>query len=183
MASSPKTKRRIGRWIFLGLLLAAVVWVIASGNPFAQGIRTFAGGKHDQSVLANSFTVSPRGIRYYKFSLPEGSKNVSIVGQFTAKAEGSAEAGSTDGDNTIEVYVLSDIGFAAWQRGNAESSVYQSGRVAQGAVQADMPAGAGTYYVVFSNRFSTSTAKNVNATVSLHYKSWLSGLFAKTKPQ
>jgi hypothetical protein len=183
MSSPPKKKRHLGRWIFLGLLLAAIIWVVASGNPFAQGIRTFAGGKHDQSVLANLFTVSAHGIRYYKFSLPEGSKNVSIVGQFTATAERGAEVGSTDGDNTIEVYVLSDTAFAAWQRGNAESSVYQSGRVAQGVVQADMPAGAGVYYLVFSNRFSSSSAKNVNATASLHYKSWLSGLFGKSTPR
>jgi hypothetical protein len=40
-------------------------------------------------------------------------------------------------------------------------------------MQADLPAGAGVYYLVFSNKFSSKAAKSVNATVLLRYKSWL----------
>lgn len=184
-AGAKQKKRPLLRWIFVLLLLAFIVWVVSSDNPFAQGIQEFAGWKHDQSVLSEPFTVSAHNLRYYKFSLPEGSTNVAIVGEFTAapesaKAHGAAQASAPD-DNNIEVYVLSESAFAVWQRGYATSSVYESGRVSQGKAQADLPAGAGIYYLVFNNRFSPKTGKSVSATFSLHYKSWLPEWFRRTK--
>ena len=122
--------------------------------------------------------MTGHNFRYYKFDLPEGSTNVSIMGQFAVspaeKKAGSAKAntGETE-DSDVEVYVLSEPAFAVWQNGYATSSVYESGRVPQGTMQADLPAGAGVYYLIFSNKFSPKTAKSVNATVLLRYKSWL----------
>ena len=171
--SPPKKKRRWGRWIALALFLAALVWVVNSDNPFAQGIQELAGFKHDQSILANPFTLTPHNIRYYKFALPQGSTNVSIIGQFSAAAERAKGADAKNIDNSIEVYVLNEAAFAVWQNGYAATSVYESGRVAQGTIQAALPAGAGIYYLVFNNKFSPKATKNVNATVSLRYKSWL----------
>ena len=84
-------------------------------------------------------------------------------------------------DNDVEVYVLNEAAFAVWQNGYATSSVYESGRVAQGTMQADLPAGAGVYYLIFSNKFSSKTAKNINGTVVLRYKSWLPESFRRTK--
>jgi len=179
--SPPKKKRRWGRWAALALLLAALVWVVNSDNPFAQGIQELAGFKHDQSILANPFSLTAHNFRYYKFALPQGSTNVSIIGQFSAMAERSKGADAKNVDNDIEVYVLNEAAFAVWQNGYATSSVYESGRVAQGAIQADLPAGAGIYYLVFNNKFSSKTAKSVNATVSLRYKSWLPEWFRRTK--
>ena len=34
-------------------------------------------------------------------------------------------------------------------------------------MQAELPAGAGVYYLIFSNKFSPKTAKSVNASVLL----------------
>jgi len=79
------------------------------------------------------------------------------------------------------VYVLSEAAFAVWQNGYAATSVYESGRVAEGTIQAELPAGAGIYYLVFNNKFSPKTAKNVTATVSLRYKSWLPEWFRRSK--
>jgi hypothetical protein len=177
----PRRKRRVLLWVLLALLLAVIVWVIASDNPFAQGIQEIAGWKHDQTVLENPFSVSAHSFRYYKFSLPEGSLNVAIVGQFAAAADesrGTARKEKTgdkdkNADNAIEVYVLSEPAFTVWQNGYATSSVFESGRVAEGKVQADLPAGAGIYYLVFNNKFAPSTAKAIRATVLLRYKSWL----------
>jgi len=78
-------------------------------------------------------------------------------------------------DNDIEVYVLSEPAFAVWQNGYAPSSVYQSGRVSKGTLQADLPAGAGVYYLIFSNKFATRDAKSVTANVLLRYKTWMPG--------
>lgn len=44
-------------------------------------------------------------------------------------------------------------------------------------MQADLPAGAGVYYLVFSNKFSTGMGKTVEATALLRYKSWLPAWF------
>jgi hypothetical protein len=48
-------------------------------------------------------------------------------------------------------------------------------------VQADVPAGAGIYYLVFSNKSAPKTAKSVHANVLLRYKSWLPEWFRRMK--
>lgn len=183
----PKSKRRLISLVLLfGLLLAGITWVASSDNPFAQGLQELAGWKHDQPILGTPFSVSAHSFRYYKFSLPEGSLNVAIVGQFTASGDprNAAHKDKTkdgDADNNIEVYVLSEPAFAVWQNGFAASAVYESGKVSQGTVQADLPAGAGIYYLVFSNKFSAKTQKNVTANVALRYKSWLPDWYRSVK--
>lgn len=178
-------KRRIILWVLLGLFLGAILWAATSESPFAQGIQELVGWKHDQTILETPFSVSAHNFRYYKFALPEGSTNVSMVGQFTAASaekKASAQPSASDGeDNDVEVYVLSEPAFAVWQNGYATSSVYESGRVSQGSVQADLPTGAAVYYLIFSNKFSSKAAKNVNATVLLRYKSWLPESFRRLK--
>jgi hypothetical protein len=53
--------------------------------------------------------------------------------------------------------------------------------VSEGKVQAELPAGAGIYYLVFSNKFAPKTTKNINASVLLRYKSWLPEWFRRMK--
>lgn len=179
-----KPKRHYVRWTLLALFLVALVWAATSDNPWAQGLQELAGFKHDQEVLDNSFTVTPHNFRYYKFALPEGSVNVSIIGQFSAQADQAANRTNAKGeadDNGIEVYVLSEEAFAVWQNGYAASSVYESGKTTQGKVEAELPAGAGIYYLIFSNKSSQKTAKNIQASISLRYKSWLPEWFRRMK--
>jgi len=174
----PRRKPRIFIWILVGLLLGIISYVAISDDPFAQGLQELVGWKHDQAILDTPVSVSPHSFRYYKFSLPEGSVNVSIVGQFATaspppKKPANPKAKPEDSDNDIEVYVLSEPAFAVWQNGYATSSVYESGRVQKGELQSELPAGAGIYYLVFSNKFSLKAPKTVNATVLLRYKSWV----------
>ena len=183
----PRLKKgRIALGVLLGVCLGAILWAATSESPFAQAVQEFVGWKHDQTILETPFSVSARNFRYYKFDLPEGSMNVSIVGQFTSsstekKSPGTKSPAADGEDNDIEGYVLSEPAFAVWQNGYATSSVYESGRVSQGTIQADLPAGGGVYYLVFSNKFSSRSAKNINATVLLRYKSWLPGSFRRIK--
>jgi ribosomal protein L40E len=175
--TQPRRKPRIFLWILLALLLGVVAWVAISDDPFAQGMQEVIGWKHDQTILETPFSVSAHNFRFYKFDLPEGSVNVSIVGQFATTTSSDKKApkakDSADSDGDIEVYVLSEPAFAVWQNGYATSSVYESGRVSKGEMQAELPAGAGVYYLVFSNKFSAKSAKNINSTVLLRYKSWV----------
>jgi hypothetical protein len=68
--------------------------------------------------------------------------------------------------------VLTDAAFAVWSSGYSTPSLYESGLTSGTAINASLPAGAGVYHLVFSNKAS-SRAKNVHATVLLRYKSWM----------
>jgi len=187
--AQPKRMRRIVLWVLLALFLLGFIWASTSDNPFAQGLQELAGWKHDQTILQTEtpFVVTAHNFRFYKFALPEGSLHVSIVGQFSSSSDiQSAKQNNKGkvadvGDSNIEVYVLSEPAFAVWQNGYVTSSVYESGRVSQGTLQAELPAGAGIYYLVFSNKFSLKTAKSVNASIQLRYKSWVPNWFRRFK--
>jgi hypothetical protein len=179
----PRPRRKHSRhfflWTLFALLIASFLWLATSSNPFAEGFQEFAGNKHDQAIVDVPFSVSPHNFRYYKFSLPEASTNVAVVGDFSVLPE-TITRKKTDSkhqqppaEETVEVYVLSDSAFAIWQTGYTTSSVYQSGRVSQGKLQADLPRGGGVYYLVFSNKFSSAGTRKIDATIVLHYKSWI----------
>ena len=176
-------RRRLFLWMLLGVIVATVIWVVVSDDPYAQGVQELVGWKHDEAILETPFSVTAHSFRYYKFALPEGSTNVTIMGEFTVSAEPfkGKKSPAKDSENNVEVFVLSEASFAVWQNGYATSSVYESGRVSQGTVQADLPAGAGIYYLIFSNKFDPKSAKNVNATFQLRYKSWLPVWFRSMK--
>ena len=177
--SSPQTprQRHVWPWILLAVLLSVILWVTFSSNPFAQGLREIGGDKPDQSVLERTFLLAPRGFRYYTFSLAGGSSHVALVGEFTAAPEGNKSVTHSDGpenaENGVELLVLSEAAFAAWQTGGSATAVYNSGRVSHANVHADLPTGAGIYYVVFSNKFPAASATNLRASLWLHVSSWL----------
>ena len=179
----PRSRRRIFLWMLLAVLLATVLWAVISDDPYAQAVQEMVGWKHDQTILETPFSVSARNFRFYKFALPEGSTNVAIIGQFIVSAEQNKSEKRADKDTgaTIEVFVLSEPAFAVWQNGYTTSTVYESGRVSQADVNATLPAGAGIYYLIFSNKFEPRHPKHLNATFLLRYKSWLPEWFRKTK--
>lgn len=172
--AQPKRKRHIVLWTILILFVLFLLWSVFSSNPFAQGFRQLGGVKPDQTVLQKSFTVSPRSFRYYKFALSEGSAKVSLVGQFTSSAvPGHDQTGTDPSESGIELLVLTEPGFQEWQRKQGAASIYDSGVASHARIQGSIPQRAGLYYLVFSNRSSTTNAKNVNATLRLHYASWV----------
>jgi ribosomal protein L40E len=179
-APKPKRKFRIVLGVLLALVLIGIAWTATSDNPWAQGIQELAGWKHDQAILQTEapFSVAAHAFRFYKFSLPESSTNVSIIGQFSAApdkhgAKSSGTNSDADNDSNIEVFVLSEPAFAVWEKGYAASSVYESGKVQQGTLHSELPAGGGVYYLVFSNKSALKSGKSVNASILLRYKSWV----------
>lgn len=184
-----RRKRRWFLWLLLAILLGVAVWTVTSDSTSAQQVQEFVGWKQDRSILNSAFSVGPHTFRYYKFTLPAGSVNVAVVGQFKSvaisenagsqKAQTGDQAKEADVDNSIEAFVLTESSFAAWLNGHATSSLYESGKVAYGTVQADIPAGAGIYYLVFSNKAAPKTPKAVHASVLLRYKSWWRRVFGR----
>ncbi|MGA2745974.1 MAG: zinc ribbon domain-containing protein [Candidatus Sulfotelmatobacter sp.] len=206
-AAKPQQRRPKRRWLLWMLLLVlagVLVWAVTSDSTGAQEVQEFVGLKQDRPILDSAFSVGPHTFRYYKFALPEGSVNVAVVGAFKSAADsigaGSRKNSSSDkngsdkslgdknagepksgDDQGIQVYVLTDAAFTVWQNGYATSSLYDSGNVAEGNVQAEIPAGAGIYYLVFSNKAAPKTSKAVHAAVLLRYKSWLPDWFRRMK--
>jgi hypothetical protein len=180
-ASLSRHKRRVIPWVIAAGLLLALFWAATSDNFLAQGMQEFAGWKHDQGIVDNPFSVAAHNFRYYKFALPQGSMHVSIVGEFSSSSDPktASSKGEQQPDDNVEVYVMSESAFVVWQNGYATSNVYESGRVSHGTLQADLPSGAGIYYLVFSNKFAPSTAKQINADVMLRYKNWLPESFRR----
>jgi hypothetical protein len=169
-----RRKRHFVLWILLALLLGAIDWVALSANPFAQGLREIGGDKPDHVILERTFSVSPRSFRYYTFTLPEGSSHLALVGEFTAQFDrDKGPDGPESATSGIELLVLSEAAFAIWQKGDSTTSVYDSGRVSRAKLRAELPDGAGVYYLVFSNKLSPSVASQVRARLQLHSKSWL----------
>jgi hypothetical protein len=151
-------------WLLLPALALAIWWSAASDNPAALQLRRLVDRSHNQTITPPVFSVKPHGFASYEFTVPSGSVNVAVTGEFTATGSSSSD---------IEVYVFKDDAFVSWQGGYSPSAYYSSSRVIKGDVNAELPAGAGTYYVVFNNNFSPRTTKSVQSEVTLRYtKFW-----------
>jgi len=162
----------------LVLVLAGLVgWIAYSDNPAAQELRDDITGARTQTIIETPFSVKPHTFSSYEFTVPAGAVEVAVTGDFNAAGSPAKDKGKDkdkNADNNIEVYVLTETAFVAWRDGFSTGSYYESGRTAGGTVRAKIPSGAGHYYLVFSNNFSARTAKNVEATVLLHYRALLS---------
>jgi hypothetical protein len=173
-------KRHYVGWILLALVGGALLWAATSDNPLAGALQELAGRVPDQTVLDSSFSIAPHSFRYYKFSLPQGSRNVAIVGQFgVSRVQAESHDQSDPEADHIEVYLLSEEAFADWQRGAADRFIFQSGKSSQGAVRAELPPGAGVYYLLFNNKFSPQTAKHIQARMMLRHRSWIPDWFRR----
>ncbi len=67
--------------------------------------------------------------------------------------------------NDIEAYVLDQDGFLNWTNNHSAPAYYNSGRLTVGTI--DTVLGAGTYYLVFNNRYSQDDRKTVEANLQL----------------
>ena len=168
---------RIILWLLVLVLLGAVLWAATSERPAAEQVQEFVGWSHAQTIEDAAVSVNPRSFLSYQFTVPSGALNVSVTGEFSAVA-GSPRNGNSsnesgkDRDTGIEAYVLTDAAFVVWSKGYSAETQYESGPVAGATIDAPLPAGAGVYHLVFSNKISPR-AKTVHATVLLRYKSWL----------
>ena len=165
--TTPRPPRR--KWLrvmggLLLILLIAAAWTTISRNPYAQGVRAIFGRTPDQTIIDHTFTVGPRGFRFYKISLPAGSSHMAVAGKFSVAGDNS--------DNTVEVLVMNEDQFTLWQTGAQSHAIFESGRATQGDVQSDLPTGSGTYFLVFSNKFSTSGLKKITAGFVLRHRNW-----------
>ena len=85
--------------------------------------------------------------------------NVRIVGWFMA---------SGGSRNDIEVLILDDVDFINWDNLHEVDGLYKSGKIT--IARLDVPIRvSGNYHLVFNNRFSGFSHKNVKAAVYLYW--------------
>ncbi len=171
VTEAPKAKS--GRTI--PIILGAVLLVVVCWAIYSIGVRHSASAPestqypaapqpqpqlHAQSTGNVAFTIAAGGTQMYKLTVPTGAFNVNLKGHFQA-AGGSG--------NDVEVYVMNEDEYVNFQNGHSASPYYNSGKVTQDTLNLNLPSDAGTYYAVFSNKFSILTAKAVQANLSLQY--------------
>lgn len=174
-ALEPEKPKRVGLYLVIGLALGVLIvaWLVNQGTQDkARPNRPAAAFQvpppppqpqlHKVTIGSGAITVNAGGYLYFTLSVPAGATNVRIEGRF------SATGGS---GNDIEVFVITDDGFTNWKNGHSTPTYYNSGKVTVGEVNAVLPDGAGTYYLVFNNNFSLVTPKAVQESLSLTYYS------------
>jgi hypothetical protein len=113
-----------------------------------------------QHILNNSaFIVEPGKYKSFKVEVTNAMTKPVVQGTFTAEG----------GNNDVEVYVLEENQLLNWQNNHKSDTTYSSGRVTAGKLKIPLPQEPGTYYVIFSNRFSYITNKAITADVWLEY--------------
>lgn len=171
-AAAPKNLPVSGIAAALAVILLAVVIVVKitssvahtppiATRPTSQPPLQYVPQPRAQNITDTAFTVKAGGYTYFQFSvLNADSTNVFVDGHF------SATGGS---GNDIEVFILNQDEFVNLQNGHQTATFYNSQRVTQNSINAVLPPGVGTYYLVFNNGFSLLTPKAVRASAVLHY--------------
>ena len=141
------------------LAVVVVALVAASACYGKKTVNTTPRGAYQIEPIVNgSFIVEPRSFKPFKVTVAPGSVNPRVEGTFTASGA----------NNDIEVMLLEASQFQNWEQRNKFTSAYQSGRVTADKLAVPLPPQEGTYYVVFSNRFSLISNKAVVADIVLH---------------
>jgi len=115
---------------------------------------------HRITIGNGAITVNAANVVYFPITVPVGATNVTLTGHFTA---------SGGSGNDIEVFLLNQDAYTNWQNGHPSSAYYNSGKVTVADANTTLPNGAGTYYLVFNNKFSLFSPKAVAENFNLTY--------------
>ncbi len=168
VAVKPKSKIRAPFKVAGVLLFAFLAFVFfaivadqkSSSNRNANPIDQLVKQQHTLTIDKPDVTVRSTGYYYFKLEVPAGATSVHLPGNFTA---------SGGNGNDIEAFVLSQDDFVNWQNRHSAKTYYNSGKVTVGNFSVSLPADAGIYYVVFDNRFSLLSQKEVEVKGALTY--------------
>jgi hypothetical protein len=156
-----KAMTLVGALLLLGLAYYAYATHCAAATHYAISILDRTTKKPHQIPLSNrTLTINQLGYSYFRLEVPAKASTVSLRGSFSA----SGETG-----NTIEAFVFSESDYANWVNRHTTKPFYSSGKVTMSTIDADLPAGAGEYYLVFNNKFSVLGAKTIHVDAALRY--------------
>jgi hypothetical protein len=132
----------------------------ANPNPAVNPIDRIVKQQRTVTVKNPDLHINALNFSYFKLDVPTGATSVNLHGNFTASG------GFT---NDVEVFVLPENDFVNWQNRHAANAIYNSGKVTVGTLNVTLPSDAGTYYLVFNNRFSLLTQRTVLVDATLVY--------------
>jgi hypothetical protein len=144
------------------LLVLGAVWYVQ--NTTTKSLPSTAQAPqpqlHTQATGDKAFTINAGAAYSFKFEVPAGAYNASLKGHFSA----------TGGvGNDIEAFVITQDDYVNWQTGHTVHTLYNSGKVTQETLNVTLPAGVGTYCLVFSNKSSWLVPRAVQANENLTY--------------
>jgi hypothetical protein len=140
------------------LAVVAIVVCMASACYGKKTANTIPGPYLVEPIVNGSFIVEPRSYKPFKVVVAPGAVNPRLEGTFSASGA----------NNDIEVLLLEASQFQNWEKRTKYTVAYQTGRVTAETLRMELPAEPGTYYIVFSNRFSLISNKAVVADIALH---------------
>lgn len=154
--------------VLVVILVLVVIWWAANKQDSASTSPTFRPSTssvpqpqlHRVTIGSGAITVNAATYAYFTLNVPSGANNVRLQGRF------SATGGS---GNDIEVFLLSDSQYTNWQNGHSTPTFYNSGKVTVNDLNVTLPNDAGTYYLVFNNKFSLFSPKAVEEHLALTY--------------
>jgi hypothetical protein len=129
-------------------------------NPNASPIDRIVKQQRTVTVNNPALHINALSASSFKLIVPAGATSVLLHGNFTASGGLS---------NDVEVFVMPENDFVNWQNGHSAKTFYNSGKVTVGTLNVNLPADAGTYYLVFSNKSSLLMQRNVLVDAALTY--------------
>jgi hypothetical protein len=150
------TGRYSQSWMKFVLLAAAILGVsaVSCGTNFSPLKKRY------ESTSTNSYQVSPGQLQYRTFQVDGGMSDAYLKGSFTA---------SGGMGNDIKALVLNAENYLNWSNGHDCRTYYNSGQVTAGSFSVVLP-GPGTYYLVYDNRFSLLSTKNVSENLTFGFR-------------
>lgn len=169
--SSSHTARNLGIGILVLLIVVAGAYVaLSSAGVSVVQVKTVTITSVTSSTTQTStpvsinivngeISVSAGQYEDYQITVPAGANSAQLSGSFTA---------SGGSGNDIIVLVMDQTDFVNWQNGHQASTLYNSGQLTTASISASLSE-SGTYYLVYSNSFSTFSSKSVNTSADLTY--------------
>jgi len=161
--AEPKPPVHLSFALVLLLPLALLAWFVdheIAQQTVAQATHQVGGHRlYKVSVGKAALSVRASQSAVYTFNVPVGATNAKVQGHFAATG---------DSGNDIEVRLFTEAQFTNWKNDHETPALYSSGKVSVGDVAAALPT-AGTYYLVFNNKFSWLSAKTIQDNLVLSY--------------
>lgn len=107
------------------------------------------------AIVTGGVTVPVAAGKFQSYSFRVANR-ATVTGRFQARGGPG---------NDIEAYILDQDGFVNWSNNHGTPTYYNSGRLTVGTIKTLLS--AGTYYLVFNNRYSPADAKTVEVSVEM----------------
>jgi len=114
----------------------------------------------ESPIVRSAFRVDPAKAAYWSFKVP----TYVVDGRIAGNALAAGGAG-----NDIRVLVLTERQFQLWQQNQPIQGLFDSGQ-RRSVVLSVRVSDPGTYFVVFDNRFSLVSPKNISADIRFVHK-------------